>query len=72
MWHVWWRGELRTGFRWGNLSETTTWENRGVDGRLILKWISRKWNGGMGWIALAQYRDKWRELEKALMNLRVP
>ena len=28
--------------------------------------------GGMDWIELAQYRDRWRELVKAVMSLRVP
>ena len=27
--------------------------------------------GGMGWIELAQDKDRWRELVNALMNLRV-
>jgi hypothetical protein len=27
--------------------------NRGVDGRIILKWILEKWNGGIDWIDLA-------------------
>jgi len=25
-------------------------ENPGVDGRIILRWIFRKWNGGHGWV----------------------
>jgi hypothetical protein len=28
--------------------------------------------GGVGWIGLAQYGDKWRALVNAVMNLRVP
>jgi hypothetical protein len=28
--------------------------------------------GGMDWIGLAQYRDRWRELVNTVMNLRVP
>jgi hypothetical protein len=29
----------------------------GVDGRIILKWILKKWDGGMDSIKLAQDRD---------------
>jgi hypothetical protein len=44
----------------------------GVDGRIILRWISRKWDGGMDWIELAQDGDRWRALVNAVMYLRVP
>jgi hypothetical protein len=45
----------------------------GVDGRIILKLIFKKWKwGGMDLIAMAQDRDRWRALVSAVMNLRVP
>jgi hypothetical protein len=47
-------------------------EEPGVDGRIILKWIFRKWNGDMGWIDQAQDKDEWRVVVNALMNLSVP
>jgi hypothetical protein len=44
----------------------------GVDGRIILKWAFKKWDGGMDRIELAQDRDRWRAFVNAVMNLRVP
>jgi hypothetical protein len=44
----------------------------GVDGRVILKQIFKKWDRGMDWIELAQDRDRWRVLVNAVMNLQVP
>ena len=31
-----------------------------LDGRIILRWIFRKWDGGMDWIDLAQDRNRWQ------------
>jgi hypothetical protein len=70
MWQVWKTGEVHTGFWWGDLRERNHFEDLGVDGRIILKWIFKKWDGGMGWIDLAHYRDRWRALVNAVMNLR--
>jgi hypothetical protein len=46
-------------------------EDPGVDGRIILKWIFKKWDGGMEWIDMAQDRDRWRAVVNAVMKLRV-
>jgi hypothetical protein len=53
------RGEMYTGFWWGNLRERDHLGDPGIDGRIILRWIFRKWDvGGMDWINLAQDTDK--------------
>jgi hypothetical protein len=41
----------------------------GLDGRIILKWIFKKWYAGMDLIGLAQDRNKWPAVLKAVMNL---
>ena len=40
------RGEAYTCFCWGNLRETEHLEDSGTDGRIILRWIFRKWDVG--------------------------
>jgi hypothetical protein len=47
-------------------------EDPGVDGRIILKWIFERLDGRTDWISLAQDRNRWQALVKAVMNLRVP
>ena len=51
MWYVWRKGEVCTRFWWGNLRERDHWGDQDVDGRIILRWIFRKWEGvvGTGW-----------------------
>jgi hypothetical protein len=39
--------KVYTGFSWGNLGGTDYLDDLGVDGRLILKWIFRKWDVGV-------------------------
>jgi len=40
----------------------------GVDGKIILRWIFRKWDV---WIDLTQSRGRWRALVNVVMNFRV-
>jgi hypothetical protein len=56
----------------GNLRERGHLQNLNLDGRIILKWTFRKWDGDMDWIDLTQDRDRWRALVKAVTKLRVP
>jgi len=63
---------VRTGFWWGNLRDRDHLEDPDLGGRVILRWIFMKWDGGMDWIDLTQDRDRWRALVSAVMNLRVP
>ena len=42
MWHVWERGEVRTGFWWGNLKERDNLIDQDVDRVIRLMWILQK------------------------------
>ena len=42
------RGEMHTGFWWGNMRERDHLENSGIVGRIILKWIFSKFSVGGG------------------------
>jgi len=48
IYHVLVGEEAYTGFWWRNLRERDHLEDSGVDGRIILRWIFRKWYGGHG------------------------
>jgi hypothetical protein len=63
---------VHTGFWWGDLREGGHLGDPDVDGRIVLKWIFKKWNAGMDRIELAQDRNRWRAFVNAVMNLRVP
>jgi hypothetical protein len=47
-------------------------EDSGIDGRIILRWILRSGMEGMGWIDMAQNMYRCRALVNAVTNLRVP
>jgi hypothetical protein len=42
MWPVWGKGEVLTGFWWGNLRERDHVEDLDLDERITLKWILKK------------------------------
>jgi hypothetical protein len=50
------REEEYTGFWWRNLNERDHLEDLGVEGRIILRWIFRKWDvwacTGSGWLRI--------------------
>jgi hypothetical protein len=47
------RGEVCTGFWWGNLRERDHFEDPCIVGRIILKLTFKKWDGSMDWIDVA-------------------
>ena len=71
MWLIWETVELHTGFCWGDLMEGDSLEDLDVHRRIILKSIFKKLEGVMDLIDLAQYRNRWRTVVNAVMNLRV-
>jgi hypothetical protein len=54
--------KVHTGFRWEDLREGDHLEDPGLDGRIILKWIFKKWDGE-AWTGLLWFRIErvfWR------------
>jgi hypothetical protein len=57
-----------TGFWCGNLRERDPLEDPGIDGKIILRWIFRKWYGEP-WAGLIWFRtDRWLAFVNAVMN----
>ena len=56
MWRVWMRRGECIGSWWGSRRERDHWGDLGVDGRIILGWISRRWDvgiwTGLGWLRI--------------------
>ena len=59
MWRVWVRRGGCIGSWWGNRREGDHWGDLGVDGWIILGWISRRWDVGI-WTVLG-----WSRIEKS-------
>jgi len=66
------RDELYTGIWWGTLMERAHLGDPGIDLRIILKWIFRKWNVGVWTASSWKDRDRWRALVNTVMNLLAP
>jgi hypothetical protein len=64
-------GKACTGFRWVTLTERDHWGDAGLDGKILLNWLFRKWDAGFYGIELPQDMEMWRALVYAVMNLRV-
>jgi hypothetical protein len=46
-------------------------EDRGIDVRIILKWIFERLDGGgIDWIDLSEDRDRWMAVVNKVMNIR--
>ena len=56
------RGEAYIGFWWGNLAEKDQLRNPGVDGRIILRCIFRKWD------VRALNKSIWLKIRKVAGN----
>jgi len=56
MWHVWGTGKIHTGFWWRELMERHHLADPGVDGRIMLRWIFRMYDGeartGFLWLSI--------------------
>jgi hypothetical protein len=69
---LWERVYVHTVLWWKNLSESYYLEVQDIDGRIILRWIFRKWDWDMDWSDLAQDRDRWRALLNAVRSFGFP
>ena len=59
---------MHTGFLVGKPQGKRLLERTKLDGRIILRLIFTKWDGGMDWNDLAQDRDRWQALVNAVLN----
>jgi hypothetical protein len=55
----------------GKPDERNDVEDLGIEERTILKWIFKEQDRGLDCVNLAQDKDRWRAVVKAVMNLQV-
>jgi len=72
MCYIWERGEMRTGSWLGSLLERDHLEDLGIEGRIILQLIFKKYLWSMHWIDLTKVRERWQAVVDVVMNLWVP
>ena len=72
MWRVWGRGEVCTGFWWGNRRERDHWGDPDVYVEDNIKMDLQEMGVGYrDWMEMARDRDRWRALVSTVMNFRV-
>jgi hypothetical protein len=65
------REAVHTAFWWEILRKEDHLEEPGEEGRILLQWILKKWNGKTWTRSMSQDRDRWRAVVNAVMNLPV-
>ena len=53
---------MHAGFWLGNLRERGYFEDLGINGKVTLKWIFKRKDGGVGCIDMVEDRGKWRDV----------
>jgi hypothetical protein len=53
---------VHAGFWLGNLRERGYFEDLGINGKVTLKWIFKRKDGGVGCIDMVEDRGKWRDV----------
>ena len=51
------------------MREVDNFEDVGIDGRITLKWLLKKYDVGVEYIDVAEDGEKWRALVSTVMNL---
>jgi hypothetical protein len=64
------RRRMHIEYWWESQKDRDHYEDGHIGGWIILKWIFEMGLGGMEWIDVAQYRERWRALVNTVMYLR--